>query len=144
MQVAFFQRDFTILFVLALLAYFLDLATANGIYKDCMNFISQASLLSHHFIMIFSLFAWLSNNTFILLLNFITIVTMWILWYINDDICIMDLHTQADCNTKTRLRAFFRIMYPDVHDAQRIKQKTYLTIVLLITVYKLLRSEENK
>jgi len=132
-----FKKNLFILILIGILAYILDLSTSNNLYHKCMTIQTQSLLLIHHIIYIFSLFAWLSNNLYILVLNVILIIGMFIHWKINNNICTWTQTIKEKCNIKENLRTFIKLLFPEYRDKERIKQKIYLSIVLIISIIKI-------
>ena len=134
-----FKRDILLIFLLSLFQYILDISTSKKLYTKCSNIGTQTFILLHHFIFIYSMVAWISNNKTILMANCILILAMFYHWNSNNDVCEWTRHTKIKCGIDENLRTFFKIFFPSMNDKGRISQKTYLTFSLLISVIKLVR-----
>jgi len=131
-----FKKDLLLLILLGICAYLLDIKTSNNLYKNCNNLSTQSFLLFHHFIYMYSLFGWLSNNIYILLINIIIIISMLLHWYTNNNICNWTEQIKQKCNSNQNLRTFIKLLFPNFKDKNRIKQKIYLSSILSISIIK--------
>jgi hypothetical protein len=132
-----FKKQLSIFIILGSIAYILDISTSENLYTKCKSLYTQPLLLIHHIIYIFSLFGWLSNNIYILVLNIITIISLFLHWKINNNLCTWTESIKKDCNIKQNLRTFIKILFPNYKDKNRVKQKFYLSFVLFIIILKL-------
>ena len=134
-----FKKQLSIFIILGSIAYILDISTSGNLYTHCKSLYVQPLLLVHHIIYIFSLFGWLSNNIYILLLYILTIVSLFSHWKINNNICTWTEVIKKDCGITQNLRTFIKILYPNYKDKNRVKQKIYLFSVLIISILKIFR-----
>lgn len=138
------KRDIILLFIAGNLSYFLDLSTSKNLYKNCMTLAPQVFILLHHYISIFSLFAWISNNKFILIINIILIICMFSHWMMNDNVCEWTRKTKEQCGINEDFRSIIKVLFPNFGDENRSNQIIYLTFSLIISLIKLTRFIKNK
>jgi hypothetical protein len=138
-----FKRDIIILICLGILGYIFDISTSKNLYQKCNNFLTQLYLLLHHILYIFSLFAFFSNNRYILILNIILITIMLIHWNTNNNVCEWTQQIKEICGIDSNLRSFIRILFPSFKDKNRRYQKIYLVFSVVISVIKLMNLVRN-
>ncbi len=104
-----------------------------------MTMAPQIFILFHHYISIFSLFAWLSNNRKILIANIILIFCMFAHWMTNNNVCEWTRKTKEQCGIKEDFRSIIKVLFPNFGDEDRSNQIIYLTFSLLVSIIKLAR-----
>lgn len=134
-----FIRDILLLFIAGNLSYILDLSTSKNLYKNCMSLAPQTFILLHHYISIFSLFAWLSNNKYILISNIILIICMFAHWMLNNNVCEWTRKTKEQCGINEDFRSIIKVLFPSFGDKNRTNQIVYLILSLVISIIKLTR-----
>jgi hypothetical protein len=137
------KRDILLLFLAGNLSYILDIATSQNLYKNCMTIAPQTFLLLHHYISIFSLFAWISNNKYILISNIILILCMFTHWMMNGNVCEWTRKTKEQCGIKEDFRSIIKVLFPNFGDENRTNQIIYLFFSLIISIIKLTRFNKN-
>jgi hypothetical protein len=138
-----FIRDITLLIIGGTCSYILDLTTSKNLYKNCMTLAPQIFILFHHYISIFSLFAWLSNNKYILIFNIILILCMFAHWMMNGNVCEWTRKTKEQCGINEDFRSIIKVLFPNFGDENRTNQILYLTFSLIISIIKLTRFNKS-
>ena len=140
-----FYRDMKIFLYIALFSFIVDVSMNNKNYKNCIadgktepNRFVYVVLFFHHFIWLFSLFGWLSNNKNILKV-YIIVVTIYLLhWKINNNKCFVTEWIRENCNLdkKYGLQAITNSFGLSV--GGRENQKKLLFAYFVIALFKLL------
>jgi hypothetical protein len=130
---------------IALFSFIVDVSMNNKNYKNCIadgktepNRFVYVVLFFHHFIWLFSLFGWLSNNKNILKV-YIIVVTIYLLhWKINNNKCFVTEWIRENCNLdkKYGLQAITNSFGLSV--GGRENQKKLLFAYFVIALFKLL------
>ena len=139
-----FKRDIIVLTVAGTLSYILDITTSKDLYKNCMTTGPQVFISFHHYISIFSLFAWLSNNRKILITNIILILCMYAHWMLNGNVCEWTRKTKEQCGINEDFRSIIKVLFPNFGDENRTNQIFYLLFSLLISIIKLTKFNNKK
>jgi hypothetical protein len=137
-------RDLSIIGSLGLLSYVVDVATAEPVmYQNCKDLGSQASLLLHHMLFVFSSTAWISNNRDILVAELTVIVLLVLHWFTNDFKCFWTQTTNERCGIKQSLRSF-NVLFSSSNSQStkkgiqsRAVQLVFLSFAALVSLYKL-------
>ncbi len=139
-----FKRDASILLIIGILEYIVDFTTSKDLYKDCKNLKAQSFILFHHIVYLFTIFSWLSNNIYILLIEICLISAMFTHWKKYENVCKWTAKTKADCKINENLRTFGRLFFKNVSDDDRAIQKTWLSIAMFISLIKIMRYFDQK
>ena len=123
-----------VMFLISLLSYLIDIVQTKK-HKLC-NFRVNTILFFHHFIWTFALLGWVWNDPILNILYLITIPIYLILWYINDDKCIMTEYIKRKCNLGDDYKLKYLGDYFNSDKISRTTQKIYLTAAFIFTVYR--------
>ena len=146
-----FYRDMKIFLYIALFSFIIDVSMNNKNYKNCIAASANADnaktvpthfvyvvLFFHHFIWLFALFGWLSNNKNILKVYLIVVFIYLLHWKKNNNKCFVTEWIRENCNLdkKYGLQAITNSFGLSV--GGRENQKKLLFAYFMIALFKLL------
>lgn len=114
-----------VLIVLCFFLFDIFVSYLNNHNKECWNIHTQISLILHHFICVFVIIAWLSNNKYILSVECLLIISLLLHWLCNINI-IKHQNINKNCGTN-RLTLYMNNVLP-------ITSKQLLLIKIIILV----------
>ena len=130
-----FYRDMKRFFYLGSVSFILDIALNNKNYKKCPKI--YPVLFFHHFIWLFALFGWLSNNKSILKIFCITIIIYLTHWKVNNNKCFITEWIKENCNLSEKYGLQVITNHFKLKIEGREDHKKLLYFYLLIAIAKL-------
>ena len=139
------MRQIVWFIALGCLSYLVDISTADGKYKTCMNLQAQGMHLLHHIIYMFVTFGFLATDKTVLKLWLVVVAVHLLHWQTNGDKCAVTQWYNKQCNYSGGIRDMFSVMgWQEISnklipDGKRMGQKLVFGLGILFAGYKLLK-----
>ena len=146
-----FYRDMKIFLYIALFSFIIDVSMNNKNYKNCIAASANADnaktvpthfvyvvLFFHHFIWLFALFGWLSNNKNILKVYLIVVFIYLLHWKKNNNKCFVTEWIRENCNLSQKYGLQAITNFFGLSVSGRENQKKLLFAYFMIALFKLL------
>ena len=118
------MNDLTLILVVGICFYLLDIFTHSQRYEACWNLPSQASLLLHHIYFIFAFFGFLASDKRVLTMYILLVIISLLHWQQNGDHCAWTQQLNEDCQTTGGLRTIFSYFSVGGHSS-KVPSKTF-------------------
>lgn len=123
-----------VMFLIALLSYLIDIVETKK-HKLC-NFKANMILFFHNFLWTFTLFGWVWNDPILNILYLITVPIYLVLWWLNEDKCILTEYIKRKCNLSDNYKLNYLGNFFNRDFISRLTHKVYLTTAFIFTVYR--------
>lgn len=98
------MRELTLITVLGLILYIIDVKTSPHLYRKCQTPEAQFVLFFHHIINAFVYVGWLANSKILLSIYLMIPLILFIQWEMNKNKCVITQYTNDVCQLPDNYR----------------------------------------